>query len=105
KYPATRPVQPIPETTATFSRGSLDSTSARAKQFTVVPIPQPGHQMCGMRSVRRKGSTGLTMGSVLITPPLGFLKRYVTPSPVSPRLVKAPDAIHPLPQGGEGIGV
>ena len=27
--------------------------SARAKQLTVVPMPQPGHQMCGMRSMRR----------------------------------------------------
>ena len=30
------------------------------------------------------------------------VERELTPSPVSPRLVKAPDAIHPLPQGGEG---
>src|SRR5579872_4854318 len=26
----------------------------------------------------------------------------LTPSPVRPRLVKAPVAVHPLPQGGEG---
>jgi hypothetical protein len=25
-----------------------------------------------------------------------------TPSPVPPRLMKTPDAVHPLPQGGEG---
>ncbi len=34
-------------------------SSARVKQLTVVPIPQAGHQMCGMRSMRRNGSTGL----------------------------------------------
>ena len=28
--------------------------------------------------------------------------RGLTPSPVSPRLMKAPVASHPLPQGGEG---
>ena len=39
----------------------LRSISARAKQLTVVPMPHPGHQMCGMRSVRRNGSTGLTV--------------------------------------------
>jgi|GEM_PF-1147864 hypothetical protein len=27
---------------------------------------------------------------------------WVTPSPVPPRLEKAPVAVHPLPQGGEG---
>ena len=30
------------------------------KQFTVVPMPQPGHQMCGILSIRRNGSTGFT---------------------------------------------
>src|SRR5262252_5252555 len=59
-YPATRPVQPIPETSASVFRSTFDSISACAKQFTVVPIPQPGHQMCGMRSERRNGSTGFT---------------------------------------------
>ena len=60
----------MPETIATRSRLRLDSSSARAKQFTVVPMPQPGHQMCGMRSVRRNGSTGLTTsGSALIVQP------------------------------------
>src|SRR5208283_5543111 len=29
----------------------------------------------------------------------------LTPSPVSPRLMKAPVASHPLPQGGEGCGL
>src|ERR1019366_1165750 len=58
-YPATRPVQPMPETIATLSRFSFELSSARAKQFTVVPMPQAGHHMCGMRSMRRKGSTGL----------------------------------------------
>jgi len=58
-YPATRPVQPMPETIDTFCRSTLESISARLKQFTLVPMPHPGHQMCGMRSVRRNGSTGL----------------------------------------------
>src|ERR1019366_2248481 len=58
-YPATRPVQPMPDTIATLFRLSLELSSALAKQFTVVPMPQAGHQMCGMRSMRRKGSTGL----------------------------------------------
>ena len=40
---------------ANLLRSVLDSSSARVKQLTVVPMPQPGHQMCGMRSVRRKG--------------------------------------------------
>ena len=30
------------------------------------------------------------------------ISRSKTPSPDSPRLMKAPDASHPLPQGGEG---
>ena len=34
------------------------------KEFTVVPMPHPGHQMCGMRSVRRNGSTGFTVSSL-----------------------------------------
>ena len=41
-----------------FATG-LKLSNARAKQFTVVPMPQAGHHMCGMRSMRRKGSTGL----------------------------------------------
>src|SRR5215469_18732541 len=49
----------MPETSAMDLRSTLDSISARAKQLTVVPMPQPGHQMCGIRSVRRKGSAGL----------------------------------------------
>src|ERR1019366_2230100 len=58
-YPATRPVQPMPETIATLFRFSLELASALAKRFRVVPMPQAGHHMCGMRSIRRKGSTGL----------------------------------------------
>jgi hypothetical protein len=53
RYPATRPVQPIPLTTAMLSRSRPLSVRARVKQFTVVPMPQPGHQMWGMRSWRR----------------------------------------------------
>ncbi len=59
RYPATLPEQPIPETTATLSRSSPLDSSAWAKQLTVVPIPHPGHQMWGMRSMRRNASTGL----------------------------------------------
>ena len=53
-----------------FFRSTLESSSARAKQLTVVPMPQPGHQMCGMRSMRRNGSTrDSTRESVLIGSP------------------------------------
>ena len=45
-------------------RSSIRS-ARRAKQFTVVPMPQPGHQMCGMRSLRRNGSTGLIEWSIV----------------------------------------
>jgi len=45
RYPATRPEQPIPETIATLSRSAPLPLSACAKQFTVVPMPHPGHQM------------------------------------------------------------
>src|SRR5579862_4125131 len=36
-----------------------------------------------------------------------ILRRHhvaITPSPVPPRLMKAPAAVHPLPQKGEGLG-
>src|SRR5579862_722150 len=59
-YPATRPVQPMPETRASDCKSIFDSISARANEFTVVPMPHPGHQICGMRSLRRNCSTGLT---------------------------------------------
>src|SRR6516165_5520785 len=75
-YPATRPVQPIPETRAREFRSIFDSINARANEFTVVPMPHPGHQMCGMRSVRRKGSTGLTTLSSLIGWPPGSRSRF-----------------------------
>jgi hypothetical protein len=57
------------ETSARDCRSIFDSIRARAKQFTVVPMPLPGHQMCGMRSLRKKGSTGLVTLSVLIGSP------------------------------------
>src|SRR3974390_629303 len=62
-YPATRPVHPMPETNASDCRSTFDSIKARANEFTVVPIPHPGHHMCGIRSVRRNGSTGFTVSS------------------------------------------
>src|SRR3954451_11484867 len=43
---------------ATLSRSTLESSNARVKELTVVPMPHPGHQMCGMRSMRRNCSTG-----------------------------------------------
>jgi hypothetical protein len=33
---------------------------------------------------------------------IGIGRLISTPSPGPPRLMKAPDAVHPLPQGGEG---
>jgi hypothetical protein len=36
------------------------------EEFTVVPMPHPGHQMCGTRSLRRNCSTGLTTSSLRI---------------------------------------
>jgi len=35
------------------SRSIFESMRARAKELTVVPMPHPGHQICGIRSVRR----------------------------------------------------
>jgi len=68
-YPATRPVHPMPETTATLFRSISDSSRARAKQLTVVPMPQPGHQIDGMRSMRRYLLTGFSLTGGLIERP------------------------------------
>jgi hypothetical protein len=78
RYPAMRPEQPIPETMATFSRGTSSFIRALAKQFTETPIPQPLHQMWGMRSSRRNRSTGF--GG---TPPssIPLLSRSIASSP------------------------
>jgi hypothetical protein len=63
-------VQPIPETSASDCKSILDAISAREKQLTVVPMPHPGHQMCGIRSVRKKGSTGwVTLMRLIGWPP------------------------------------
>ena len=46
-------MQPMPETTAVFFKSALAWVRARAKQLTPVPMPHPGHQMLGMRSIRK----------------------------------------------------
>ncbi len=43
----------MPETTDTLSRSKPVFSSAVAKHWTTVPMPQPGHQTCGIRSIRR----------------------------------------------------
>jgi hypothetical protein len=66
-YPATRPEQPMPLTTTTFFRSSFEFIKARAKELTEVPIPQPGHQMLGSRSLRRNFSVGFSTMELTIT--------------------------------------
>ena len=41
---------------------------------------------------------------VVATGGVWIRRSIMDPSPVSHRLMRAPDAIHPLPQGGEGWG-
>ena len=63
-----KPIQahvPGDATSAAYARDNRDLIEVclrvqdtRAKQFTVVPMPHPAHQMCGIRSIRRNGSTG-----------------------------------------------
>src|ERR1035438_10771904 len=48
-YPATRPVQPMPDTTATLSRSALDSSSARVKQLTVVRSEEHTSELQSLR--------------------------------------------------------
>src|ERR1035438_8174969 len=70
----------MPETSARFLVSIFDSIRACAKQLTVVPIPHPGHQMCGMRSERRNGSTGLIgvgLMSVVIGQPPGSQQEFL----------------------------
>jgi len=54
----------------------------------------------GEREARKAVGEGASTKLHLIM--YGLVPKGLTPSPVSHRLVKAPDAIHPLPQGGEG---
>src|ERR1019366_4153511 len=70
----------MPETRASDPKSMFDSTSARAKQLTVVPMPHPGHQMWGIRSDRRNGSTGLIgvgLMSVVIGQPPGSRREFL----------------------------
>ena len=62
----------MPETSAILSASSFARSMARMKQPTEVPMPQPAHQMLGMRSTRRKASMGLVCprtASVTSPPP------------------------------------
>ena len=49
----------MPETIARDCTSIFASIKAREKQLTVVPMPQPGHQMCGMRSDAQKRFNGI----------------------------------------------
>jgi hypothetical protein len=57
-YPAPLPEQPIPDTTAAFVKSVTAERMAINAEEKTVPIPHPGHQMCGMRSVRSIVSSG-----------------------------------------------
>ena len=57
-YPATRPVQPIPETTATLFISIPALVTPFIKAVTILPKPQEEHQICGILSIRRKFSIG-----------------------------------------------
>ena len=46
----------MPPTTTVFSRLRSSSSTARKKAPVTMPMPQPGHQMCGSRSVCRNCS-------------------------------------------------
>src|SRR5579864_9287709 len=94
----------------TCSRSALESIRARVKQLTVVPMPQPGHQMWGMRSMRRKGSTGLRISLVMPPPrwPAGCLpgderrRRHGKPEAREP--CRRPRAPLPAPSGQVQFG-
>ena len=47
KYPATLPIQPIPETTTILSMSKPNSSMARTKQFIMIPHPHPAHHIGG----------------------------------------------------------
>jgi hypothetical protein len=50
KYPAARPLQPIPETTVISSAASAISARAKVVCLKMVPMAHPGHQVVGIFS-------------------------------------------------------
>jgi hypothetical protein len=55
----------MPDTTAVFVRSVPVDCMAIRDEEKAVPIPHPGHHMCGMRSVRRIESSGCLVGEFL----------------------------------------